>query len=95
MYEEMSNPKWTPGPWRVGRGAQADPFAIEGPSHTIAHVKNGRYCEFDARLIASAPALYDALEALLIRYQADAGDNHPIVAQAQMVLKAASGDTTV
>ena len=56
----------TPGPWRVGRGAQSDPFAIEAVTVTVAHVKGRRLdpktIEANARLIAAAPELLAALE---------------------------------
>lgn len=71
----------TPGEWRVTRGAQGDPFSIEGPTQTIAHVKTivarsrdrasyvvaQKETEANARLIAAAPTMHEAL-----RFVADA-----------------------
>lgn len=66
----------TVGEWRVTRGAQGDPFSIEGPKGTVAHVKTivtrsrdrASYVvahdetEANARLIAEAPEMRAMLE---------------------------------
>lgn len=65
----------TPGEWRVTRGAQGDPFSIEGPKGTVAHIKTivtrsrdrasyvvaHEETEANARLIAEAPAMREKL----------------------------------
>lgn len=69
--------KHTPGPWRVSRGAQADPFSIESETRTIAHVKSAfRHLgetEANARLIAAAPEMYEQLS-MLVRWCEDQGE---------------------
>jgi hypothetical protein len=61
----MTNTQHTPGPWRIGDAG----FTVFGPPkpgalpETIAPVKN----RANARLIAAAPELLEALEALLDR----------------------------
>ena len=60
--------KHTPGPWIVSRGANCDPFSIEAEEFTVAHVKqvnrreNKHHTKGNARLIASAPDLLEALK---------------------------------
>lgn len=64
----MSDPKWTPGPWQAGLdpnerawnvyGADDSEYADAGDLHIVAS-----YCtEANARLIAAAPRMYQALE---------------------------------
>jgi hypothetical protein len=53
----MEQSAYTPGPWRVSRGAQADAFAIEAATKTVAHVKVLREARANAALIAASPAL--------------------------------------
>lgn len=68
---------WTPGPWKVvkDRGNHWGMVEVEGPrlkvvGFTIATdvtFEQGFVTEADARLIAEAPALVKALEAVLAR----------------------------
>ena len=52
----MSEPKWTPGPWKV----------IAGPSSFHAlRGETQKQAEANAHLIAAAPELYDAIELIL------------------------------
>lgn len=68
----MSETKWTPGPWTMEeRGAYSDfdgnSRVISGEFMRVAVVHTDGRSEFEANasLIASAPALYAALEAMV------------------------------
>jgi hypothetical protein len=57
---------FTPGPWRVGRGAQGEPFAVESATRTVALVKmRGDSAEANARLIAASPSMHAVLSRLV------------------------------
>lgn len=71
----MSETKWTPGPWAVGRSADNTPLVMvpvhvsEGSGFGIAHINRlprmgsaRGDMDANAHLIATAPELYDALE---------------------------------
>lgn len=61
----MTKPVFTPGPWRFGHYGDGERFWI-GPDYdrpVVADVP--RPFEADARLIAAAPELFEALQALL------------------------------
>lgn len=60
-------PKFTPGPWRVEGPADAEMrnphmgyWSVEGLTNVACHVTRD-----DARLIAAAPEMYEALNALM------------------------------
>lgn len=53
--------KHTKGPWGAGQLAGRDAFHVMSDSFTVADV----YREEDARLIAAAPELLEALEEML------------------------------
>ena len=66
----MSEPKWTPGPWRKMQGKYTDTYVIvagdyanEGQPDMWAEVVTPN--EMDASLIAAAPDLYEACEEAL------------------------------
>jgi hypothetical protein len=73
----MSEPKWTPGPWRVRtESVQRDGFAEIDSTHwwALAEVvikrdddgsPEARQAPHNAHLIAAAPDLYAALDAIL------------------------------
>jgi DNA-binding helix-hairpin-helix protein with protein kinase domain len=73
----------TPGPWMLSRGAQADAFAVEAASRTVAHVKHAPESGANADLIAAAPDLLAALldvETVMARAiypKPDAPPEHP------------------
>ena len=74
--------KWTKGPWRVNVGERHSPeechLTIAGDIFLLADVNGPNYphCEPNARLIAAAPALYDALEALVGLAEMSRGQLH-------------------
>lgn len=67
----MSEPKFTPGPWvvcpDVGHQIPVASVAMDGIKLNVSHVAGIRNGEgaANARLIAAAPELYEALEMLL------------------------------
>ncbi len=87
----------TPGPWRV---IQADRLEILGPRDSIGWpasiVYNAGLCsdpesQANARLIAQAPIMAQALRDLLALHIAH--HNHPHHAHAREILRAIDGDT--
>ena len=58
----MSEPKFTPGPWRIVRYCEAIEIANVAD---LLHFYGGETAEANAALIAAAPELYAALEAFL------------------------------
>ena len=96
----------TPGPWRVARNWR-DKLAIVGPTNdrvstasdricNLPHRKNGEG-EANADLIAAAPELLEALEAVLtveipiVTMQEDWHRIKPIVEKARAVIAKAKG----
>lgn len=62
--------KHTPGPWVVGRALQHNARAVIGDGDSVVAILPGEwndctYVEADALLIAAAPELLEALQALL------------------------------
>ena len=56
--------KHTKGPWEISRGAQNYPYSIESETKTIAFIKMQTALsatDLNARLIAAAPELLEAL----------------------------------
>ena len=94
----MKTTTHTPGPWRVAKhDSLKDVRHIDAGPHgyerdTLAIVQ-GKRSESNARLIAAAPELLSALEALL--EQADLGEvddeTRPIVEQARAAIAKANG----
>jgi hypothetical protein len=94
--------KHTPGPWDIYFNAQDDlvirkMFPDGQESHVVAHCHSG----FDnARLIAAAPDLLDALKSLLwyvgqlemLVYSADDAGEHEEVAKASAAMLKARGN---
>lgn len=71
--------KHTPGPWHVGNKYPADVYAARA-GHAIARAVNPQCdgeCEANARLIAAAPELLEALNLAvkLLRENIDIADN--------------------
>lgn len=83
--------KFTAGPWRYDSDLQG----IQSPSGGIAvPVLRGDDTEANARLIAAAPDLLAALEALVASHGGTIGtsDGHPLAVAALTALKKARGE---
>ena len=78
---ENSNTPWTPGPWEACRREDYmdDGIVILGDDRRIAVVNTGS----DARLIAAAPELLEALEAMLTASQPQHSLKHVFIGEAQ------------
>lgn len=68
----MSNQQWTPGPWHVNKPyGKASRDILNDDQLVVARVKPGRdlngqhHAKTNARLIAAAPALVEALEEIV------------------------------
>lgn len=72
----MSNQGFTPGPWVIEKAADA--YCIASVGNLVIMPSSGKVkhdnTEADARLIAAAPGLLEALECLLEMGHAKAGD---------------------
>jgi hypothetical protein len=93
----------TPGPWRYrgSLGPQSNPHllgphVIESATGIQIAILNGwrsELSEVNARLIAAAPALLEALDAMLTHMGMDEDDwNKPTFDQARSAIAAAKGD---
>ncbi len=73
----MSETKWTPGPWELADKYNCtDVRAVDGPYVADCNASaaiDWRTKEANARLIAAAPELYEALENLRKLYDTDEG----------------------
>ena len=87
----------TPGPWRVGPGRHSQTICVLDGMRVCADVL-GDSPEADARLIAAAPEMRDALAALLATFRECIGhaafadferDNDAVIAAQQMLRKTA------
>jgi hypothetical protein len=75
----MSNAKHTPGPWSVGWNIEANLYQIDAPdgdsgdtapiADVWAHNALESECKANAALIAAAPDLLEALNAVMDSYQ--------------------------
>lgn len=73
----MSEPKWTPGPWKIVREGEDDyglktiaicaESDLSWPEGTVAEVWSNEHADYraNAHLIAASTRLYDSLELLL------------------------------
>jgi hypothetical protein len=102
----MSETRWTPGPWNIIEGDSV--VFIESAKRKIAATNHAPYwhhfSEIDlanAHLIAAAPDLYAALDAITARYvsiavSGDCGfwnpENEPEVVAARAALSRARGE---
>ena len=82
----------TPGPWNIEEPlAEKVPFRIGTNLTAIAHV----FLEPNARLIAAAPALLEALEAsvyVIERLPTSLGYDFDVLKQARAAIRAAKGE---
>jgi hypothetical protein len=63
----MSETKWTPGPWRVRHGHPSKTIRYVDPVLRFdSLIRKGQNYEANARLIAAAPDLYEALDTALM-----------------------------
>lgn len=63
----MSDPKWTPGPWYVGRNIDTDVYGPKGllvANCASTFPRQDGELRANTSLIAAAPELYEALEAI-------------------------------
>lgn len=99
----MTDTKFTPGPWRVGRSTITRVYCSKGdriisPRDLIGQVE-GRYCGQDvanANLIAAAPEMYDVLEQIqewMLHIDMDFGvTNDYLYSDIKCLLKKARGE---
>lgn len=84
----MMDKKWTPGPWAVkgDRGIRGANGECVASTYCAAPAE-------DAQLIAAAPELYDALQAMLDYCNAECGSKIYPGHQANQALAKARGET--
>lgn len=86
----MMDRKWTPGPWIGGTWEGDDTCEVlDDNLMLVARTKT----EPDAHLIASAPDLYDALQAMVDYCNAECGSMIYPAYQANQALEKARGET--
>lgn len=91
----MSETKHTPGPWRFVRGYDNSNAVITGEGYgleCVALVKSTSCPQSDARLIAAAPELLEALKHcydLLGRYEINRVDGDQIADEAMSIVRSA------
>ena len=70
----MSDCKWTPGPWRQATGVGYCAIRTDGGVIADMRFVDRYYNPFDASLIAAAPEMAEALQALIDWFAAE--DDH-------------------
>jgi hypothetical protein len=99
-----ARPSWTPGPWRVAdtrsdhekRSATYEKgwdVRLVGTPESITGWGSVTTTEANARLIAAAPDLYEALAALTPYFEGEHHPDHPHCEQARVALAKARGET--
>lgn len=93
----MTNVSWTPGPWRRG-GLHISAFVIV-PQGTETHPVADVYAEANARLIAEAPAMAEALEDMVealsfVERRYGTRINPPTLDKARAILLRIRGDAS-
>ena len=87
---------WTPGPWKLiwhGNEKYPFPLSLHTADDTCWVARDGTVSsEANARLIASAPALYEALDKLVTNWAALGGPAEDWLHEARAALSAARGD---
>lgn len=78
----MAESSFTPGPWMIATGSSwrrimsvtgtmvCEPITQRGDNHPDLHFRNGGPDGADARLIAAAPDLYEALQGFNLKPEA-------------------------
>jgi hypothetical protein len=103
----VSERKWTKGPWAVHHD-HPDAETAKGHASIDVATRNhfrgleiaGMYCmegerqRANSRLIASAPDLFEALDALLPYAANMLEHDHPVIAKARAALQRAEGEET-
>jgi hypothetical protein len=74
--------KHTPGPWKSNGANQVFGGAYSGLIATVTSTANPEICEADARLIAAAPELLEALKRIAYEPQGKADASHAEVLKA-------------
>ena len=94
----MSDTKWTPGPWRIGRYHHVvlpnpDCQKSEGGGEGICHVYGDAHKRVaNSHLIAAAPELYEALEDAL-HFMESVGPPRYVRMQCESALAKARGQS--
>ncbi len=92
----MSEPKWTPGPWSAHEAKFGWEVVVgERPLYGKSITGWGAVSttEANARLIAAAPELYEALEALRPYFEGEHYPDHPHCVLIRAALAKARGET--
>lgn len=97
----MSERKWTPGPWtHHEKGIHPNPFVCGaeqdyefGPDQPVVCYVVGMNTQANAHLIAAAPDLYEALQAMVDYCNAECGSKIYPGHQANVALAKARGET--
>jgi len=93
-----SQPRWTPGPWRVDSGPTADTWQVWAATDEPTWIADVWTTEADASLIAAAPEMYEALRATLEYFEVLVAEHPPEamrpVALIRKAIAKAEGTTT-
>ena len=87
----MSEAKHTPGPWEVqesGSGMLSSTFITDPRGDIIASMMGPYRDNYDARLIAAAPEMLEALELVVSTYEAGGWPSATIVVAKAAIAKA-------
>lgn len=88
----MTAPNTTPGPWVVAEDRFGGRLVVRSSDTTVAYAAVGDGEIEDAHLIAAAPELYEALNAIMLAVEAGhAAVRHGLVADATAALRKARG----
>jgi hypothetical protein len=94
----MSNTKHTPGPWIIDRDGFNDPGALDGGDNLRRVLRWDAFArrhtdeaEANARLIAAAPELLDALQVMAKTFEGLAAIHNDAYRQARAAIAKATG----
>lgn len=98
----MKKPKYTPGPWAVGRYPNDPNSYVVTTDQTVCTTDQGYYdnvvdmdqCAANAELIAAAPEMIDVLENVLSHFKATglSPEEHELNTLIYSIIKKAKGD---